>query len=50
MRYECLQGICRLLRGAGKGASDSLAKELFKLAKQGTYDRLPIIKRVSLEV
>lgn len=50
LRCECLKALSSILKGAGKGASDSLSKELFRIAKSGTSDKLPLIKRLSFEV
>jgi hypothetical protein len=50
LRHECIKALTSCLKGAGKGASDALSKELFRIAKNGTYDKLPLIKRISFEV
>ena len=50
LRSECLKALASLLKGAGKGASDALTKELYRIAKTGTSDKLPLIKRLSFEV
>ena len=50
LRSECLKALSSLLKGAGRGASDALAKDLYKIAKNGISDKLPVIKRSSFEV
>ncbi len=50
LRYESIKALTCLLKGAGRGASEALSKELFRIAKYGTSDKLPLIKRISFEV
>jgi hypothetical protein len=50
LRYECLRSLVKCIRGAGRGITDTVAKELFKMAKYGISDKLPLIKAVSAEV
>jgi hypothetical protein len=40
----------KCIRGAGRGITDTNAKELYKLAKYGISDKMPLIKAVSAEV
>ncbi|KAJ3020660.1 hypothetical protein HKX48_000454 [Thoreauomyces humboldtii] len=50
VRYECLVALERSLKGAGKGANDTMSKELVKLAKAGMVDKLPLIRGASIEL
>lgn len=50
IKFEALKALGNSIRGAGKGINDSTAKELFKIAKNGLSDKLPLIKSVSADV
>ncbi|KAI8907094.1 armadillo-type protein [Powellomyces hirtus] len=50
LRYECLVALERSLKGAGKGAIDTMTKDLVKLAKVGITDKLPLIRAASVEL
>ncbi|KAI8808458.1 armadillo-type protein [Cladochytrium replicatum] len=50
LRFETLTALARSLRGAGKGASDSLIKDVIKLAKASLTDKTCLIRSCGAEL
>ncbi|KAI8913251.1 armadillo-type protein [Gorgonomyces haynaldii] len=50
MRYETLKSLGLALRGASRGCSDQIAKDITKTVRYSITDKYPIIRSVSAEV
>ncbi|KND00764.1 uncharacterized protein SPPG_03877 [Spizellomyces punctatus DAOM BR117] len=50
LRYETIVALTRSLKGAGKGATDVMVKDIVKVAKACVADKLPLMRIVSVEL